>query len=81
MQVRLAQVPRWEGSGATHSRRDRRHYGGNKRGRERRLLREFAEPPLPPSYVIAATGRTGRPPARAPGPAARAPLGSGAGWR
>ena len=44
MQVRLAQVPRGEGSGATNSRRERRAYGGNRRGRERRLLREFAEP-------------------------------------
>ena len=42
--VSLAQVPRWQGSEATHSRRDRRHYDGNKRGRERRMLREFAEP-------------------------------------
>ena len=44
VQVSLAQVPRWQGSEATHNRRDRRHYGGNKGGRERRLLREFAEP-------------------------------------
>ena len=44
VQVSLAQVPRWQGSGATHSRRDRRHYGGNKRGQERRMLREYAEP-------------------------------------
>ena len=32
-------------------------------------------PPLPPCCVRAATGRKGRPPARAPGPAARAPPG------
>ena len=38
-------------------------------------------PPHPPCCVRAATGRTGRPPARAPGPAATAPPGSSAGWR
>ena len=37
-------MPRGEGSGATYSRRERRAHGGNRRGRERRLLREFAEP-------------------------------------
>ena len=58
MQVRLAQVPRWEGSGPTHNRRDRRHYGGNKRGHERRLLREFAEP----AAAAAATDGAAPPP-------------------
>ena len=44
MQVRPAQPPRGEGSGATSNRRERRAHGGNRRGRERRLFREFAPP-------------------------------------
>ena len=86
MQVSLAQVPRWQGSGATHSRRGRRHYGGNKRGRERRLLREFAEPAAaaagsadwaapPPMLRESSNGEDGAAPRTRPCPGREGPAG------
>ena len=88
VQVSLAHVPRWEGSEATHNRRDRRHYDGNKRGRERRLLREFAEPAAaaaaadgaaPPSMLReSSNGEDGAAPCRRPWPGREGPPGQ---WR
>ena len=83
VQVSLAQVPRWQGSEATHNRRDRRHYGGNECGCERRLLREFAEPAAaaaaadgaapPPMLRESSNGEDGAAPRRRPWPGREGP--------
>ena len=82
VQVSLAQVPRWQGSKATHNRRDHRHYGGNKRGRERRMLRGFAEPAAAAAAADGAApplmlreGSNGAAPRRRPWPGREGPPG------
>ena len=88
MHLRLAQVPRGEGTDATWSRRARRARGGNRRGRERRLLCELAEPAVaaaaadgaapPPMLRESNAGQGGAPPRTRPWPGRDGPPGQGA---
>ena len=75
MHVHLAQVPRGEGTDATWSRRARRAHGGNRRGRERRILRELAEPAAaPPMLRESSDGEGGSAPHTRPWPGRDGPL-------
>ena len=85
MHVHLALVPRGEGTDATWSRRARRAHGGNRRGRERRLLRELTEPAAaaaaadgaapPPMLRESSDGEGGAAPHTRPGPGSDGPPG------